>query len=883
MPAASEVLSRPWPLTGRHEDLDDLCAAIEEGCPACFLFGEPGSGKTRLAREVLRRLEAEGWATAGATASDSARSTPLGALAHLVPPGAIESPPTLFSATSAAIGERTGGRPLVVHVDDAHHLDPSSASLLVSLAEAGVVHLVLTVRTGLRLPDALNALRAADGARSLVLGALSSDAIDTLLHRVLGAPLDGVAERQLLETSGGNPLFLRELVLGALADGSLVEVAGVWRLRGTLRASALAERVLGRMSSLSEEARAALELVAISEPIGLDLLETLLDSSVLEDLEERGLIRVEVSQRRHEVGLVHPVYGEILRGSIGRLRLRRLSRQLVDAVEARGARRSDDPIRMVRWQIDAGVDPDPRVVMAGARLARHHMDWTTVVTMARAAYDAGSIDAAALLVEAHYELGEFDEVEAIGADALARADEMSDLELATVHRIHASMLMWGRDRSDDAVAHITAAVGAVSDPTARGIIVFTRGELLAWAGRTAEALELLEPMLDAGDEPVAAQAATIVELVYATAGPTGRAVELSDRWFPVHIGMEDRVGTANPGNHLITKAVALTHAGRLPEAQELVEFVYGVSVGSQSLPGQLWCSLQLGRIAMTRGDAVTARRWFREMVALCRGTGHRRPTMLGLSGLAIAEAHLGDAEASRQAIAEVDARPEAMIEVFLVEQRRGEAWALVASGDPVAARRTLLEGADEAEQRGIPMLAALARFDALRLGDRDQAGPLAAAAAVVDSAMIELAARWAAADDGDELEAVASGFEALGCLMYAAECSAQAAAAWRRGGEQRRAAAAELRADALARQCRGAATPALTTTDAVVPLTAREREIVLLVAEGLTSKDVASRLYLSTRTVSNHLQNAYTKLGISKRSELPDALIRLGEHEGGDR
>ena len=64
--------------------------------------------------------------------------------------------------------------------------------------------------------------------------------------------------------------------------------------------------------------------------------------------------------------------------------------------------------------------------------------------------------------------------------------------------------------------------------------------------------------------------------------------------------------------------------------------------------------------------------------------------------------------------------------------------------------------------------------------------------------------------------------------------------------------------------------------DSIVPLTAREREIALLVAEGLTTKDVAARLYLSARTVSNHLQNAYTKLGISKRSELAGALGRLG-------
>jgi DNA-binding CsgD family transcriptional regulator len=143
-------------------------------------------------------------------------------------------------------------------------------------------------------------------------------------------------------------------------------------------------------------------------------------------------------------------------------------------------------------------------------------------------------------------------------------------------------------------------------------------------------------------------------------------------------------------------------------------------------------------------------------------------------------------------------------------------------------------------------------------------------------------ARWAAAaDDPATLDAVAGALEEMGVLMMAAEAMAQAASGWRRAGEQRAAAAADRRAEELAGRCRGAATPSLTTVESVVPLTAREREIALLVADGLTSKEVAERLYLSARTVSNHLQNAYAKLGISKRTELADALVRYGDQKRG--
>ena len=67
-------------------------------------------------------------------------------------------------------------------------------------------------------------------------------------------------------------------------------------------------------------------------------------------------------------------------------------------------------------------------------------------------------------------------------------------------------------------------------------------------------------------------------------------------------------------------------------------------------------------------------------------------------------------------------------------------------------------------------------------------------------------------------------------------------------------------------------TPGLFHAASAVPLSGREREIAMLAAAGLASKDIAERLYLSVRTVNNHLQHAYTKLGVSSRSGLAQAL-----------
>jgi DNA-binding CsgD family transcriptional regulator len=55
-------------------------------------------------------------------------------------------------------------------------------------------------------------------------------------------------------------------------------------------------------------------------------------------------------------------------------------------------------------------------------------------------------------------------------------------------------------------------------------------------------------------------------------------------------------------------------------------------------------------------------------------------------------------------------------------------------------------------------------------------------------------------------------------------------------------------------------------------LTRREHEIAGLAAAGVPSREIVERLFLSIRTVDNHLQNVYAKLGITSREELARVL-----------
>jgi DNA-binding NarL/FixJ family response regulator len=98
----------------------------------------------------------------------------------------------------------------------------------------------------------------------------------------------------------------------------------------------------------------------------------------------------------------------------------------------------------------------------------------------------------------------------------------------------------------------------------------------------------------------------------------------------------------------------------------------------------------------------------------------------------------------------------------------------------------------------------------------------------------------------EQLSAATSGFAAVG------------ATAWQQRARD------ELRA-AGARLPRPASTSALT---------AQEQRVARLVADGLSNKEIAGRLVISTKTVEGHLRNIFEKLGVTSRTQVARALKR---------
>ena len=169
---------------------------------------------------------------------------------------------------------------------------------------------------------------------------------------------------------------------------------------------------------------------------------------------------------------------------------------------------------------------------------------------------------------------------------------------------------------------------------------------------------------------------------------------------------------------------------------------------------------------------------------------------------------------------------------------------------------------------------------AVRFDDRSQTGRLAELATTLNTPMAEAIAQHArglADHDGDQLDAAADRFADMGAVALAADAAAQAAREHARTGQRGKEMKSSTRAHWLAGQ-HEIRTPAVHSVAQPLPITDREREIVMLAAAGLSNRQIAQRLSVSVRTVEGHVYRIFAKLGIEHRDQLIH-LVRLAWHE----
>jgi ATP/maltotriose-dependent transcriptional regulator MalT len=877
---AGDSVRARWPFVGREGELDTIVAALDDPTVnGVVIHGPAGAGKTRLAEEFLVIAEAGGWWCVRAVASERTRQVPLGAVAHLLPARVLldrDDPLTLFPKVAATVKDRGRGRRVVLLVDDLHLLDTTTSTLVGQLLDGGLNFLVGTVRTGEPVPANVSALWRNERVGRIDVDNLPRATLEALLPRALGGPVAPDTVDALWAVSQGNVLFARELVLGAIEGGQLRYDRGVWRLAGRLVATArLADTVAARLDVLDPETRSALDRVALSEPVGLTMLESFAGAAAVEQLERAGLVYIRADQRRQQVTLAQPLYGEILRGTMPATARRRMLLERVQWIEATGARRRDDVVTIACSYLDATGSADPELLTSAAWLARFNHDQVQVERLARAAAGHGATPESGLLLgEALHDLARYDEADDVLSAALGLV-ATDDRLFAPLVEMHVRNLMWGMQRPDDALSVLRDMRERAMDNVTRAELAAEEGMVLSYTGRPREALNVLQEVDDSVHARAWVIAAIAAEPALIATGKYEIAIAVGDSAYEDHSRLSEHFALADSDVHRMFRVEALAALGRLEESSALAMACYENTRRDAPANTPLWFVVGLGRNAMLQGRLETARRWLAEGVARCeaRDVGPRRVV---LSLLATAAAWMGDVDAARDAVAELESlEPFAYL---LGEQALGPAWAAAAAGELPRARAMLVHAAGDAQETGHWTAEAWLLHDASRLGHRGAGERLVELAEVCEGSLVRTRAAHAMAADAGHaagLAKAAADFEDIGALLLATEAATQAAEQYQRSGDQRTAAALRARAASLLTACESVRTPLLVTTESVVPLTPREREICALAATGDTGPEIAAKLFLSVRTVNNHLQRAYTKLGVTNRGELAAALASV--------
>jgi DNA-binding CsgD family transcriptional regulator/RecA/RadA recombinase len=867
-----------WPLTGRDAELRLVGDALAGGSAGGVVIAGPaGVGKTRLAMEAAELAQARGSAVDWVRANRSARSIPLGAFAALLPatdrplPAGVE----LLARARHALAERAAGRRLVLCVDDGQLLDDASAALVHQLVAAGEAFAVVSVRRDEPAPDALRALWKDELCVLLELRELSRGEVRALLDAALSGPIDGRSANALWELTRGNALFLRELVRQGVDRGLLAQDGGMWRWRGDVTAGTRLTEIVGaRIEDVAEGERGVLELVAVGAPLEVGLLEPA-ELAALEALERSELVQRRTDGLRRFVDAAHPLHGEAVRAHLPRTRADAIHTRLADAVEAHGARRGGDLLRIAVWRLEAGATGDAALFGRAAEQALAAPDPVLAERLARAAVQAGGGFGARLaLARALAGAGRAPEAQQLLAGLATHAT--NDRDRAAVAIASAQNLFWGLDRAEEADAILRDAEQLVADEALRQELLAQRVWLMSARGRPQAALAAAQPLLD--DSSVHERARTTVaqaavEALFST-GRTDQAVALAEASLPIARRLRDELPHAEPVL-LGMRAVALRLAGHLVEATTLSERTYAQLIPRRSATATAVEANLLATIWLARGRVRTALRFSRESAALLRDSDGVGMLAFALAGVSQAAAQAGDPEAARDALAEMERTPLGH-KTFAVELELARAWSAAASGELSRARELTRQAAALAQSRGHHAYAVRALHELCRLGDPAGATPeLVRLAGTVDGPFAGTAAAHAAAlvaGDGAALLEVAERFAATDALLVAAEAADAAAAAYRDAGRLSSARAAAARAALWLTKCEGARPPTMLAAPEAVDLTPREREIALLAAAGASSREIAGRLVISVRTVDNHLGNAYRKLGVTRRQDLPQAL-----------
>lgn len=883
---AAPALSKSWPIQGRTRELISLMEVVTASEPTCAMVsGLAGVGKTRLVAEMIERLALLGVPTALIVGTRAGSTLPLGALAPLLGRPLRADQASLLDLAREALSSLSAKRGFVLFVDDAHLLDDVSAMVVHQLILRGATHVVVTVRIDEPTPDAITALWKDDLVVGVELAALDRAAMVSLVEGGLGGPLEGATGEQLWKASRGNPMMLRELVRGASEGAALQFDHGLWRLVKPLSVSRrLIELVESRLGELSGPERECVELLALGEPLSAHTLNDIVGPAAPIELERRGLVIVETLDARVEVRLAHPLYGEVAIRSLPVLRGGLLRKRLADVVTASGMRRRQDMLRVATWLLDCGEPLPPKLAASALGEALVAQDLSLALRLARIAASTNSPHDVIMLGVVLNELGRHSEAET-GMQTLIDEVDLDAEHLAIAVMKRATSLFWGLDRSGDALAVLVDGGNRLRSLPGHEAwaqeLIGQRCSFEVLRGNPRVALALGEGVLATAVGRTRVEALVGCGVASFLVGQLHHSIALAKEALLLHTEIGEHYSLSLPGIHVVSMTMALTELGLFAEAEAVASKAYDETLRIGSLRGQAWFAAQRGRIALRRGQAASARIRFEDGGVAAAQVGLSGLHRWCLAGSAMASAILGDVTTAQERLNQTWGIPSAL-KVMDHEVDRAAAALDRANRDIERARSRLWSAADAASASGSAVLELSCLHDLLRLGVPDTGGlagrmervgsqidgPLAATLVAHARAASHVDARSRAV----ALSEVSSGFAGLGANGLAWETARSSALDYLSVGDLRSAHRLRRRAELLAQHIEWGVSAGDIPELADITLTDRELEIAKLAAGGVTSRDIASRLFLSVRTVDNHLRRIYGRLGIAGRAELADVL-----------
>ncbi len=859
----------PWPLTGRsHEQRLIEAALFDPDSSGVVVCGPAGVGKSRVAREALNSAASQGCETRWIVGTSSARSIPLGALASWADPAGKDNLELIRDAI-AALTAAAPGAGVILGVDDVALLDDLSTFVVHETIQQRRAKVVLTIREGEPIPAGVRELWDRGELDRLDLQPLSEAETTTLVSAALGGPVGQHAAERLWLLTQGNPLYLRNIVEQEVAGERLVMQDGCWCWVGDpVLPPNLIELIEGRIGGLPSSVSDVLDALAVGEPIELTALSRITDADAVEQADIRGLIALDQVGDRVEARLAHPLYGQVRRNRAAATRLRRLRGRVATELAVSDDR--DDMrvvVRRATLSLDSDLEPDPDLLVRAARGAVWLWEFPLADRFAAAAIRAGGeADAKLIRAYAFSCTGRGEDADALLADI--QIGELADTMYGRAAFLRSTNRLFTLADPDGAKALIDEAA-CHAGPQARSCIDAFLTVYWAAMGRPRAAIESAQKFTWNELPDLVAQRVTAWALAVALgeAGRTAGAVAAAQAGYPVPIRSFVIITDAHIGALLLAGHVIDASAPAEAIRQRQIEFrafqffqVGTLAVGRATLgAGRL--DAAISQLNQAMDSFHTSNDWsYRCRLALTTALAMR-----------------GSIDEATACLADLEARRHPGWRYLDYEHAIAKAWVAGGQGAISEAIAISLEAAETARGNGQFAPEVMCLQTATQFGERSCGPRLRELEEIVEGPRAGLAARFAEAlhdDDGAELAAVSAGFEDVGDLIAAVDAAAHAAIAYRHRDLRGSALGCSARAEALAEQCGGARTPTLRKAVERLPFTDREREIVMLIGEGLSNRDIAQRLTLSVRTVESHIYKAMAKTGTPNRGELAALLPR---------